>query len=181
MMSRLFSPRIAAVYWRLRITKRRAMLFGRPPLLWGDALHEPSPGDPAEHTAPSSGAGLPCDAVLVEVRLLGGFAVSVEGVLVDSARWGGRRGQTLVKLLALSSGHRLHREQVMDALWPMVSVDVGAARLHRATHMARNALGDRGAIAVSAGGLALWPSAEVVVDVERFEALAREVRDSSST
>jgi DNA-binding SARP family transcriptional activator len=35
---------------------------------------------------------------------------------VDDA-WRLRRARTLVKLLTLAPRHRLHREQVVDALW----------------------------------------------------------------
>ena len=115
----------------------------------------------------------------VDVSMLGGFVVVVDGRAVDPERWGGERGRALVKLLALSRGHRLHREQVIDALWPELSLRAAAPRLHKATHMARRALGDQTAVATSEGTLALWPSAEVIVDVERFESLAMDVRTMS--
>lgn len=52
------------------------------------------------------------------VRLLGGFLVEVDGVAVPADAWRHRRGADLVKLLALAPEHRVHREQLMDRLWP---------------------------------------------------------------
>jgi DNA-binding SARP family transcriptional activator len=53
----------------------------------------------------------------VSIRLLGGFEAFVDGAPVDGA-WRLRKARELVKLLALAPGHRLHREQAMDVLWP---------------------------------------------------------------
>ena len=50
------------------------------------------------------------------------------------------RGQ-LVKLLALSAEHRLHREQAMDLLWPELAPKAAANNLHYALHNARRTLG----------------------------------------
>ena len=54
----------------------------------------------------------------VRVWLLGGFRVSVGPGTIEQDQWQLRKAAALVKLLALSTGHRLHREQAMDALWP---------------------------------------------------------------
>ena len=54
----------------------------------------------------------------VRIRLLGGFSVSVGSRTIQEGVWRLRKAAALVKLLALAPGHRLHREQIMDALWP---------------------------------------------------------------
>ena len=54
----------------------------------------------------------------MRVWLLGGFRVSVGPRTIEQDQWQLRTAAALVKLLALSTGHRLHREQAMDALWP---------------------------------------------------------------
>ena len=38
--------------------------------------------------------------------------------MISEAQWKSRRARSLVKLLALAPGHRLHRDQVIEALWP---------------------------------------------------------------
>jgi len=78
----------------------------------------------------------------VEIDLLGGFAVRVDGRAVPSGEWRRRHAAALVKLLALAPRRTLHREQVIDALWPDSSVDVAAPRLYKAAHYARRVLGD---------------------------------------
>ena len=52
----------------------------------------------------------------VRVWLLGGFRVSVGSGTIPQDAWRLRKAATLVKLLALTPGHRLHREQAMDLL-----------------------------------------------------------------
>ena len=81
----------------------------------------------------------------VQVRLLGGFEVVREGVPVAADAWVRRQAAQLVELLALSRDRRLHREQVVDALWPGLSWEVAGPRLHKAAHFARRALDDQGA------------------------------------
>src|SRR5215216_4566186 len=54
----------------------------------------------------------------VRLRLLGGFSVWVGSRAVGEGAWHLRKAKSLVKLLALAPGHRLHREQLMDLLLP---------------------------------------------------------------
>jgi DNA-binding SARP family transcriptional activator/alpha-beta hydrolase superfamily lysophospholipase len=105
----------------------------------------------------------------VEIRVLGGFEVSVDGRRVPAHAWQRRRASELVKLLALAPRHRLHREQVVDAFWPGLPADAGAANLRKAAHHARAALGSKEAVVLRQDQVSLWPEAELAVDVERFE------------
>ena len=82
----------------------------------------------------------------VEITLLGDFGVRVDGTAVDPRSWERRHAASLVKLLALAPGRRLHREQCLDAIWPELAVDEAGPRLHKAAHYARKALGNREAI-----------------------------------
>jgi DNA-binding SARP family transcriptional activator len=110
--------------------------------------------------------------VLVDVRLLGGFTLVIDGAPVPATRWVRRHSSALVKLLALSPGGRLHRDRVVDALWPDLTLDVALPRLHKAAHYARRALGDRDAIVLKGGIVAFFPGATLEVDVAAFEAAA---------
>ena len=110
----------------------------------------------------------------VEITLLGGFRVSVGGVAVPDDAWGRRTAAGLVKLLALAPGRRLHREQVIDALWPGVDVADAAPRLHKAAHFARRSLGEQTSGIVLRGDMVLLlPDDQVYVDAVRFDADAR--------
>src|SRR4051794_26737970 len=86
----------------------------------------------------------------VEIALLGGFEVRVGDRPISADRWSRRHSTALVKLLALAPGLSLHREQVIDALWPDLDVDIAAPRLHKAAHYARKTLGRRDAVVLSA-------------------------------
>ena len=52
----------------------------------------------------------------IEIRLLGMFEVRRGGEPVPASAWSRRHAAALVKLLAMSAGRRLHREQVIDAV-----------------------------------------------------------------
>src|SRR4029078_8558885 len=67
----------------------------------------------------------------VTINLLGGFAATVDGARVADNGWRLRKARELVKLLALAPGHRVHREQAMDALWPDPETGAAAHKPHR--------------------------------------------------
>ena len=112
----------------------------------------------------------------VDIRLLGAFEVVVAGQRVPDEAWRRRQSAALVKLLALSRGHRLLREQVMDALWPESPVGQAAPRLHKAAHYARTALGVRDSVVLSDDTVSLFPLADIVVDADQFDAAADAAR-----
>ncbi len=102
------------------------------------------------------------------VQLLGGFSVNVGTATLAAERWPSLRASHLVQLLCLQPRHRMAREQVVDALWPKLDPDAGAANLRKATHHVRQALGRHDAIVVRGGEVALWADRLVVVDAEVF-------------
>lgn len=113
---------------------------------------------------------------MLKIKLLGGFQVAFEDRQVADADWRLTKARSLVKLLALEKGHRLHREQVVDLLWPDLEPEAATNNFHQALHAARRALGT-----VIPGGaatpvirlqrqlLALEPPFPVWVDVSAFE------------
>jgi hypothetical protein len=76
----------------------------------------------------------------VRVWLLGGFRISVGPRTIEHDQWRLRKAAALVKLLALTPGHSLHREQAMDALWPDSSRKAVSNNLRQTLHAARRAL-----------------------------------------
>jgi DNA-binding SARP family transcriptional activator len=76
----------------------------------------------------------------LRVELLGGFSVSCDGRTVDDAQWRLSKARGLVKLLALSPGQQLHREQVIDYLWPDLAPDAAMNNLHQVLFAARRAI-----------------------------------------
>ena len=118
----------------------------------------------------------------VTITILGGFAVTVDDVAVPQEAWQRRHAAALVKLLALARGRRLHREQVIDALWPGATADVAAPRLHKAAHFARRALGEEETASVVLRNdlVALLPDANVHVDAIAFQEAAADALSSGS-
>jgi predicted ATPase/DNA-binding SARP family transcriptional activator len=115
------------------------------------------------------------------VKLLGGFSVSVRGEPIPDSAWRLRRAKSLLKLLALTPERRLHREQVVESLWP--GGDAAGGGLHQVLYVARRALGGGeeaaarltlrdDVVVLSADGL--W------VDVEAFEQAAAAARANPS-
>ena len=105
----------------------------------------------------------------VEIRLLGGFEMVVDGHVIPSVDWRRRDPAALVKVLALTESHRLLRDQVLDALWPDQPTEQAAPRLHKAAHYARAVLNHREAVVIAGNTVSLFPNADVEVDLEVFE------------
>jgi DNA-binding SARP family transcriptional activator len=108
----------------------------------------------------------------IDVKLLGRFDVRVHGRTVAPDRWSRRHAAALVKLLAITPGRSLHREQVIDALWPDLALAEAAPRLHKASHYARRTLDHRAAVVLAGETVRLFPHDDVRVDVMHFRRLA---------
>lgn len=113
----------------------------------------------------------------VRIQVLGGFGVWVAGKPVPHAVWRQRRAAAVVKILALERGHRLHRDQVMETLWPDLDADAAANNLRGALLIARRALEAAGAppglfLVRDGEMLSLGPTDRLDIDVDRFQAAA---------
>jgi DNA-binding SARP family transcriptional activator len=121
------------------------------------------------------------EAEALRVRLLGGFSVAVGTRTIKDNAWRLRKAAALVKLLALAPSHRLHREQMMDLLWPDLGAEAAANNLRYALHQARRTLEpDTGSpesyLSFEGEQLALCPDGRLWVDVDAFEEAAEEAR-----
>lgn len=105
----------------------------------------------------------------LDAFLLGRFALALDGVEIAAERWPSLRAAQLVQLLCLQPRQRLTRDEVIDALWPQLEPEAGAANLRKAAHHARQALGRHDGIVLQAGEVLLWPERPVMVDALRFE------------
>lgn len=117
----------------------------------------------------------------VDIDLLGRFSVAVDGRPVPEHAWKRRSAAALVKLLALHPRRRLHREQLIELLWPDLLIAQAAPRLHKAAHYARVALDSPRSMVLADDIVALFPDAQVVVDVEKFEEAVAAVRAGGDT
>ena len=74
------------------------------------------------------------------IRAFGGFALSVDGNDVPSTAWQSRVARDVLKMLVANRGRPLHREVLLDRLWPDDESDKAANRLSVALTTIRNAL-----------------------------------------
>jgi predicted ATPase/DNA-binding SARP family transcriptional activator len=110
---------------------------------------------------------------LLEIRLLGAFELRIDGRDVGTTGWRLRKATDLVKILALEPGHRLHRERLVDLLWPDKDPAAGANNLYQAVHAVRAALATPAAVGIHEAIVGLGDGAlSVRVDVEEFEDIA---------
>src|SRR5215210_5264853 len=123
----------------------------------------------------------------LRVKLFGAFSVSVGARTIRKAEWRSKKAATLVKLLALAEGHRLHREQAMDLLWPDSARSRAANNLRQVLYGARRILGSASGspgryLVLGEEHLLMCPEGQLWVDVEAFEeaaSIARRSRDPS--
>ena len=120
---------------------------------------------------------------VVRVRMLGGFSVSVGSRILEDGVWRLRKAANLVKILALSAGHRMHRGRVMDVLWPDLGDQAASNNLRGVIHAARRTLEPDPSAAsryltLLDDQVALCPEDQLWVDVEAFEEAARTARRS---
>jgi DNA-binding SARP family transcriptional activator len=154
-------------------------------------------GPRTKRTIPPTSESAPSRAMLshdrgaadaVRIWLLGGFRVSVGSQTIGEDRWRRRKAAVLLKLLALAPSHRMHREQMMDLLWPDLGGRAAANNLRRTLYAARrtlelNPLATSRYLTLRGGQLALCPEGDLWVDVEAFEqaaAAARRSRDPAA-
>lgn len=118
------------------------------------------------------------EALRVQIRLLGTFEISMGDRTITSDAWRLQKSAALVKLLALAPGHRLHRDQVLDLLWPDLEPGAAANNLHYSLHVTRGLLGPHSSLVLSLkdGILTLRAAGRLHVDVDEFDALADEAR-----
>src|SRR4051812_13568105 len=111
----------------------------------------------------------------MRIRLLGGFAVEVDGRDAGARPWRLRKARTLVKVLALAPEQRMHRDRLLELLWPDRGVPAAANNLHQALHVARRELDesgqDGGVLALRDGLVLLHADHEVQTDVRDFRRL----------
>ena len=124
----------------------------------------------------------------MRVWLLGGFRVSVGSSTIEGDTWRLRKAASLLKLLALAPDHRLHREQVMDLLWPDSGRKAASNNLRQTLHAARRTLASDPSVgsrylASEDESLVLCPGGSLWVDAEAFEeaaVTARRTRDPAA-
>src|SRR6476469_9228527 len=110
----------------------------------------------------------------IHITLLGRFEVTVDAVPVAASSWTRRHAAALVKVRARAPGRRLHREQVIDLVWPDDTIEEAVPKLHKAAHFARRAIDVPNSVVLRDDSVVLCPEADVAVDVGDVDEVARE-------
>lgn len=134
-----------------------------------------------------TGSELPGEsAQLVRISLFGGFRVERSGLVLPDRAWPRRTAKRLTKLLATDPRHALHRDRVLEILWPGTGAHSALNNFAKALHAARRALEpDLSPRATSAylnlvDEMVVLDVGSVVIDTDEFELLARRALEEES-
>jgi DNA-binding SARP family transcriptional activator len=108
-----------------------------------------------------------------DVLVLGPFVLYRDGRPIDSGSWQ-RKVQSLLRILVTSPDYRRSREELVELLWPEAAPDAGSRNLRVVLHMLRRGLGggEPSPVLSESGWIALNPTQEWDVDLDRFDELA---------
>jgi DNA-binding SARP family transcriptional activator/tetratricopeptide (TPR) repeat protein len=139
------------------------------------AASSPPPHVPIPRGSPLPGPGgrPQGGAAVIEIRLLGRFAVEHDGQEIPLGSFGGRLARRLLRLLALRRGTLVPKDLIADALWPDDPPADPAGNIEVLVSRIRHALGDRTLIRTGPGGYVLADGGRCRVDAEEFLAAAQ--------
>jgi predicted ATPase/DNA-binding SARP family transcriptional activator len=121
-------------------------------------------------------------AAELRLWLLGGFRVRLGPREIEPGAWRLRKARSLVKLLALSPGHRLHREQILEFFWSHLDPGAAANNLRKILYIARRVLASGGGphpapyLAVQDDVVILAPTGAAWIDVDAFDLAVGDAR-----
>jgi DNA-binding SARP family transcriptional activator len=93
----------------------------------------------AQRWAAATATVPPVQPAAAQLRVLGGFGLTIGGVPVDESSVRLRARQTL-HMLALHAGRSVHRDVLMQAIWPDSRPDAGCRNVHVAISSLRHLL-----------------------------------------
>ncbi len=109
----------------------------------------------------------------VSIRLLGGFEVRHGDATVIDGAWKPAKAAAIVKILALQPRRTMHRDQLIDLLWPEADAEAGSSSFYKNIHHLRTAARKAGVedlIVLSRGAVTLDPDAVLDIDTMREDA-----------
>jgi len=110
----------------------------------------------------------------VHVRLFGRFALLCDDVVVIDGSWKPAKAAAIVKMLALRPERSMHRDELIDALWPEADAEAGANSLYKNLHQLRKTVrragGPRDVVHLEHPTIALAPY--ITTDLDAFRGAA---------
>jgi DNA-binding SARP family transcriptional activator/predicted ATPase len=122
----------------------------------------------------------------ISVQLLQPFSVAVDDVAMPARAWRLRHPRQLFQMLCLRHGHRLHRDEVIEALWPNADPQASANRLYHTIHVLRAAFVEMGVekhepvVMFDTGTLSLNPQHRFTVDALHFDSVVQACRTATN-
>ncbi len=113
----------------------------------------------------------------LRVYTFGHFGLSVAGLSVPIGQWYRKHALSLLKLLITRRGEAVHREHVIDFLWPDANEHRGRERLKVTTHFLRQQLraaGARGDVVTVENAAYALQHDGIWLDCEAFQGLVNE-------
>ena len=141
---------------------------------------------PKSQPADADSADAPSGVIVIEVSLLGPFKVRIDGAAIPDTAWKLTHPRRLLEMLCMQPGHRLHRDLVVEQLWPDSDAKAAANRLYHTVHVLRALLTagsnteKRSPLVFQSGELSLAPHCKVAVDALRFSELVTQARACDS-
>jgi DNA-binding SARP family transcriptional activator/predicted ATPase len=125
----------------------------------------------------------------IGVKLFGVFEVTLGAVpqVIAAKHWRARRARWLLQLIALQKGAQLHRDLVLEALWPDSDSEAAANRLHHTLHVLRKIFAQHGidpahSVVQAQGGMVqLNPGYALVIDACEFQRLVSQARSGTDS
>ena len=134
---------------------------------------------PPDRIAPANGERSPNRTVHpLRVGLLGGFRVERIDIPRPVSGWQRRTAKRLTKLLATHPRHALHREQILEILWPDVELESALNSFGKALYAARRAFEpdllprESSAYLQLTDAMLALNTEHVVIDADHFQHLA---------
>ena len=120
----------------------------------------------------------------IEIRLLGGFSVTVRGQRVPDGELEHRNAKSMLEYLLLRRGATAKRYQLVEQVWPEADYGMGFNRAYQATSTLRAAIAkidsDLDPFVLSRATKAVSLDMGLIrCDVDEFRACAREAADTS--
>src|SRR5579859_4762965 len=127
---------------------------------------------------------MPEAPAFLTVITLGRFAVYHDQQQLTGGNWNRRKVCSLFKLLVSAEQHRLHREQILEILWPSSTIEQAANSFGKTLYLLRRALEPE--LASGKGNLSTYISLNhdtvvlvpehIQIDADLFESSAKELQ-----
>ncbi len=158
----------------VRADPEAADVFHCHPVLRAHLQAQSTGGPPAHGLRERAVREIGQDIERLDVRCLGAFQMRAGGRDVDFARVR-PSARTVVRILAVRAGAPVHREELVELLWPDRSLESGIHNLHVAISSLRHCLEgaapgrSRELVARCGDAYVLAPDTDLVTDIQRLE------------